>query len=264
MNEQLAAQRLRTSADYVNIERMARSLAGRAGGQRPSAMLEFAVMEQRWRALERGAWREGYDIFAAWEHVSLVTDALAVQLHWLSATYEGRGGGGDPFADVAARDVEELRVKNANYGESWKRRGGVGAFMMLARKWDRLDNLLAPTGGGASLDHVLARNPGNVLDDVGDLRRYLLLVADEAPRAQRARPAPAREERAWVLAASTEELVTYWDGAALTPLAGEAMRFARQVDAERAGLSVNLLGLTTTELTFRDTGEPGPGYVNQD
>lgn len=176
--------RYQTSANYSNIERIAGSLAERASRQRASAMLEFASMDKLWRSIELGAQQLGYDIFAAWNDVSLQADQLAVQLHWLSATYEGRvSTSGFQFQEVATRDVEELRVKNANYGESWKRRGGIGAFMMLARKWDRLENILGHTGGGASLDYLLSKNPGKVLDDIGDLRRYLLLVADEAPRA---------------------------------------------------------------------------------
>ena len=40
---------------------------------------------------------------------------------------------------VAYKDVEGLHVAEQSYGDSWKQRGGVGAFMMLARKWDRLE-----------------------------------------------------------------------------------------------------------------------------
>ena len=40
---------------------------------------------------------------------------------------------------VALYDVEGLHVSEQSYGDSWKQRGGVGAFMMLARKWDRLE-----------------------------------------------------------------------------------------------------------------------------
>ncbi len=44
---------------------------------------------------------------------------------------------------VVWRDIETLQEKEATYRGSWKRRGGVGAFMMLARKWDRLESMLA-------------------------------------------------------------------------------------------------------------------------
>ena len=41
---------------------------------------------------------------------------------------------------IAQTDVDCLEKAEKSYGESWKNRGGVGAFMMLARKWDRLEN----------------------------------------------------------------------------------------------------------------------------
>ena len=43
---------------------------------------------------------------------------------------------------VAINDVVNLDKKDDFYGSSWKKRGGIGAFMMLARKWDRLENIL--------------------------------------------------------------------------------------------------------------------------
>lgn len=85
----------------------------------------------------------------------------------------------DDVPRVAAQDVVELQRKDAEYGGSWKRRGGVGAFMMLARKWDRLEQQVTQHGydvfAAAEAD---ARDEG-VLDDIRDLRRYLLLVEAE-------------------------------------------------------------------------------------
>lgn len=98
---------------------------------------------------------------------------------------------------VAAQDVEWLRRKDAEYGSSWKRRGGVGAFMMLARKWDRIESGLRPApddpsrADGARAGERLApwdileairvdgRSEG-IIDDIRDLRRYLMLVETEA------------------------------------------------------------------------------------
>jgi len=37
-------------------------------------------------------------------------------------------------------DVRELMEAEKSYGDSWRKRGGIGAFMMLARKWDRIEN----------------------------------------------------------------------------------------------------------------------------
>jgi hypothetical protein len=101
--------------------------------------------------------------------------------------------------DVAAEDVAHLKEKERTYGGSWKKRGGVGAFMMLARKWDRLENLLQnPLGKtetslsgrnmttfGAPYDifQEIQLNPdgkdGSALAEIRDLRRYLLLVEAE-------------------------------------------------------------------------------------
>lgn len=85
---------------------------------------------------------------------------------------------------VAANDCVVLNQKDKDYGASWRKRGGVGAFMMLARKWDRLENIMkeshAKEGIGSAhqydLFEQLEFNYGDVLDDLRDLRRYLLLA----------------------------------------------------------------------------------------
>lgn len=112
-----------------------------------------------------------------------------------------------PFLQVVAdADVQQLLQKDREYGASWKSRGGVGAFMMLARKWDRLENMVkgnrdydAPDAVfnpvrtdenhvHASAYDVFAHVIGSevergdaesLLDTLGDLRRYLLLVEAE-------------------------------------------------------------------------------------
>jgi hypothetical protein len=172
----------RTSADYSRIEVLGLNLVESATQQRVSAMLDYAMLDKIWRELELGCRVHGYDIFAAWDDICVRARQARMQLQWLSARHLDVAGQDDPLVVVALRDAAELREKNAAYGESWKRRGGIGAFMMLARKWDRIDNILAPLGGGQALDLALQRNPGDVLDDIGDLRRYLLLVEDEALR----------------------------------------------------------------------------------
>jgi len=102
--------------------------------------------------------------------------------------------------DIANEDVAGLLKAEKSYGDSWKRRGGVGAFMMLARKWDRLENALRPFNdkagqgtarvtGATSLQACAAwdiiraaeldsRSEG-IIDDIRDLRRYLMLVEAE-------------------------------------------------------------------------------------
>jgi hypothetical protein len=100
---------------------------------------------------------------------------------------------------VADEDVRFVLDKDRSYGASWKKRGGVGAFMMLARKWDRLETMLSETpvtsGRGVTFTKydifslmALQEDPthpraqgqdGSVLAEVRDLRRYLLNVEAE-------------------------------------------------------------------------------------
>jgi len=84
----------------------------------------------------------------------------------------------DDLRQIAEGDVMVLKQKHTGYGDSWKRRGGVGAFMMAARKWDRLENI-ARAFKWDIFDAALADGEADdegVLDDIGDLRRYLLLI----------------------------------------------------------------------------------------
>ena len=41
---------------------------------------------------------------------------------------------------IAQKDLDALKRAEESYGNSWRRRGGVGAFMMLARKFDRIEH----------------------------------------------------------------------------------------------------------------------------
>lgn len=101
---------------------------------------------------------------------------------------------------IAQEDAAGLVAADPKYGFSWKRRGGPGAFYMLARKWDRLEHALAPHPGvhncsnlgvwcGAEIppyDVLTAllrdRRAEGTEDDVRDLRRYLMLVEAEGRR----------------------------------------------------------------------------------
>lgn len=91
------------------------------------------------------------------------------------------------LADVCADDALALVNAQKNYGDSWKQRGGVGAFMMLARKWDRIEKRLhaPPTDsqGAAAFSQydifgavASDKRPEGIIDDIRDLRRYLILV----------------------------------------------------------------------------------------
>ena len=101
----------------------------------------------------------------------------------------------DHLGGICRNDVQTLESKDKEYGGSWLKRGGVGAFMMLARKWDRLEQAMSsevprvtlssgettkPIDKYDIIERALAdgREEG-ILDDIGDLRRYLLLVESE-------------------------------------------------------------------------------------
>lgn len=90
---------------------------------------------------------------------------------------------GDNFIDaleiIALEDVAGLKKAKESYGNSWKRRGGTGAFMMLARKWDRLENYLPKFAYDIFAALIADRRAEGVIDDIRDLRRYLLLVEAE-------------------------------------------------------------------------------------
>lgn len=83
---------------------------------------------------------------------------------------------------IAEQDVEGLVEAEREYGESWCKRGGPGAFMNLGRKWDRLEEMLKKRN--YDILNVILEEIGDgsavgqdkVLDTVRDLRRYLALV----------------------------------------------------------------------------------------
>ena len=100
----------------------------------------------------------------------------------------------DYLEAVAAADVAHLREKEVTYQGSWKKRGGVGAFMMMARKWDRLEPMIThfgfdifaalelPDVSRSSGEPYAGKNSGDdgtPLAEIRDLRRYLLLIEAE-------------------------------------------------------------------------------------
>lgn len=75
-------------------------------------------------------------------------------------------------------DLDTLVEKQRTYKDSWKNRGGTGAFMMACRKWDRIENICCDHHGYNIFD-AGASNTGDVLDDIRDLRAYLYLIESE-------------------------------------------------------------------------------------
>jgi len=85
---------------------------------------------------------------------------------------------------VADQDARALRRASLEYGASFSKRGGVGHFMMLARKWDRIEQAICEEKLGLPKYDIYARTaaddrPEGLIDDIRDLRRYLILVEAE-------------------------------------------------------------------------------------
>ena len=84
----------------------------------------------------------------------------------------------------SSEDVLGLVQAHAKYGDSWRKRGGGEAYHNLTRKWDRIEravealpthDLFEAIRAHPAHDGTLGGKDG-LLDDIRDLRRYLLLV----------------------------------------------------------------------------------------
>ena len=83
---------------------------------------------------------------------------------------------------IAQNDVDKLETAEKSYGTSWRPRGGVGAFMMLARKWDRIENQVKKVAYDIFEAYENDTRAEGILDDIQDLRRYLLLVEEHVTK----------------------------------------------------------------------------------
>lgn len=82
----------------------------------------------------------------------------------------------EEMRDIAQKDLTQLMTAEKSYGDSWRRRGGTGAFMMLARKFDRIEQQSKSVNWDIFEACEKYTGEEGLLDDIGDLRRYLLLV----------------------------------------------------------------------------------------
>lgn len=85
----------------------------------------------------------------------------------------------DRVHEIVDEDVQCLRKKDAEYGGSWLRRGGAGAFFITARKWDRLETQVEKQGYDILIAAAADCREEGILDDIRDLRRYLILIEAE-------------------------------------------------------------------------------------
>lgn len=97
---------------------------------------------------------------------------------------------------VAADAVGLIRQKTETYGDSWKRRGGPGAWFTTVRPIDRLEGILTKWGGdifGAIALHPSGED-GSALACVRDIMNYCILIEAHARAVLGVGPhGPARE-----------------------------------------------------------------------
>ena len=85
----------------------------------------------------------------------------------------------DHIDGIVAEDTTKLREARKSYGDSWKKRGGANAFFMLCRKFDRMENQVEDLGYDIFRAAIEDTRPEGIIDDIRDLRRYLILVEAE-------------------------------------------------------------------------------------
>jgi|TARA_R110002020_G_scaffold107574_2_gene249609 hypothetical protein len=106
----------------------------------------------------------------------------------------------EAMRDIAQKDLEALKRAEESYGSSWRRRGGVGAFMMLARKFDRIEHQSEKHGWDIFEAGEAFKGEAGLLDDIRDLRRYLILVEDFVLQTDN-----DKEEEEWDYSTGSEE-----------------------------------------------------------
>jgi len=84
--------------------------------------------------------------------------------------------------NLAVQDARVVTRKNKEYGESWCKRGGQQAFAVIWRKADRIEAILEQQDNGYDIFSAWGNNPANIIDDIRDLRQYLLLLEERCTR----------------------------------------------------------------------------------
>jgi len=101
-----------------------------------------------------------------------------MRLGHLIITEETMANKWERMRDIAQLDLSALKKAEESYGNSWRRRGGVGAFMMLARKFDRIEHQSERHGWDVFEAGEAFKGEAGLLDDIRDLRRYLILCEE--------------------------------------------------------------------------------------
>ncbi|KKL83673.1 hypothetical protein LCGC14_1972360 [marine sediment metagenome] len=76
--------------------------------------------------------------------------------------------------------VEYVNDKDIQYGSSWRKRGGAGSFMVMARKWDRIEQACEKEPAKYDIFNVFKEEDRRetILDDCLDLVGYLLILVE--------------------------------------------------------------------------------------
>lgn len=120
--------------------------------------------------------KPSYDVFEivvdrGWLDVFFVQ--LVIDSAPLLSLYKGK----TPLEVVLDR-VELTRVKNANYGGSWAKRGGPGAFFGYVRKIDRIESLVSKYGVDVFTDKSIDLQDESILDTFEDVIGYSMLILE--------------------------------------------------------------------------------------
>ena len=81
---------------------------------------------------------------------------------------------------ITKKLVEFVNDKDTQYGSSWRKRGGAGAFMVIARKWDRIEQACENEPVKYDIFNVFESDDRKetILDDCLDLVGYLLILVE--------------------------------------------------------------------------------------
>ncbi len=80
---------------------------------------------------------------------------------------------------IAKEDTDRVLQKDLEYGASWKKRGGVGAYFVMIRKVDRLEEQVKKHNYDVFKACEDRSTGENLLDTIRDLRSYLDLIESE-------------------------------------------------------------------------------------
>lgn len=138
-----------------------------------------------WQLIEMHAKRLGYNVLDA---ECLVGDASTYDLlqnaveKMVALLYRAEHEFGSDVYSASLFDVTELTAADEVYGSSWMARGGVGAFFVTVRKYDRIANSIKSIPEQdlqrwlGSVYKIPGEGPWN---DLRDLRKYLILWLSE-------------------------------------------------------------------------------------